>query len=494
MSSWHKFKEATTELQTLQTISGILSWDQQTKMPAKAGNLRSQQLALLSKLIHEKMISPYFGDVIEETAREARTPIEQRAIAEAKRIRDRAILLPSSLVEAFTKAKSTAVSVWATAKQNDDYEMFAPHLKEMLELSRQRAKCLNPSGEIYDTLLDQYDPNLKAAKLRPLFLRLKAELTNLVQEAAEKPQAPPFRYQYTTDELLELSRLVLKALHFDLEAGRLDESAHPFTIGLVPTDVRLTTRALPRNLLGTLGGTIHECGHGLYEQGLPEQYRAIGLCNAAGASIHESQSRFYENMIGRSYEFFEWLTPILHQINPSHRPCAEELFTAAHQIKPSLIRVESDETTYNLHIIIRFELEQALLCGDLPIHAAAEAWKEAYHTALGIRPTTDRQGILQDVHWSMGYFGYFPSYTIGNLFSAGYKQALRTQYPTLFADVQRGHFAQILEWLRTNIHSRGNTVTQEEIVMDAIGQRDLVDDLILHLRERHAQAQRLLST
>ena len=326
-----------------------------------------------------------------------------------------------------------------------------------------------------------------------MFGRLKTELTNLVQESVQKPQARPFQYRYSREQLLELSRIVLKALNFDLEAGRLDESAHPFTIGLVPADVRLTTRALPTNLLGTLGGTIHECGHGLYEQGLPEQYRDLGLCSAAGASIHESQSRFYENMIGNSHEFFQWLAPILQEINPSYTPDADELYTAAHQIKPSLIRVEADETTYNLHIIIRFELEQSLLCGDVSINDAAEIWKDSYQTSLGIRPANDRQGILQDVHWSMGYFGYFPSYTIGNLFSAGYKQALRTQYPTLFQDVQKGRFSQILEWMRSNIHRRGKTVDQEQIVEDAIGQRDLVEDLITHLRERQALSQRILS-
>jgi carboxypeptidase Taq len=492
MNKWTTFENYLSELQTLQSVAGVLSWDQKTNMPPKAATLRSEQLTLLSAMVHQKLIDNQFSEIIEEATEEASSIPQKRAIKEARRSRDRSLCLPVDLVQAFTKAKSAATNAWAQAKSDNDYALFAPHLKKIIELSREKATCYGTEKSMYDNLLDDYDPGVTTASLIPMFAELKAALVPLVDEVTSRNQGEEYISNYSLNELDKINKHVIDALLFDRQAGRLDESDHPFTIGLAPSDVRLTTRNLPSKILGTLGGTIHECGHGLYEQGLPSHWKKMGLCHAPGAGIHESQSRFYENVIGRSLEFFEWLAPTLHEISPTNSPSAAELYIGANRAKQSLIRVEADETTYNLHIIIRFEIEQALLNGDLSTKDAPQAWDDAHQKNLGLRPSNYSDGILQDIHWSLGYFGYFPSYTIGNLYAAGYKQALKTEHPTLFEDIRKGEFQGVLNWLRQKIHQQGNIRPQEEIVANAIGERNQVDDLITHLQERHTLIQQLL--
>jgi carboxypeptidase Taq len=271
---------------------------------------------------------------------------------------------------------------------------------------------------------------------------------------------------------------------FRFEDGRLDDAQHPFTCGLHPQDVRLTTHLYCDDLLGTLGGTIHEGGHGLYEQGLPTAWAGTGLRAAAGAGMHESQSRFWENVIGRSEAFFQWFAPILDDELGGGGPSAAALYAAANRVEPSFIRVHADETTYNVHILLRFELEVALFEGQLSVADLPEAWNAGMVRLLGIRPPDLNQGVLQDVHWSSGLFGYFPSYTLGNLYAASFRAALETELPSVWELVARGEFAPVLAWLREKVHVHGSRLDAPALFVAAVGDRDPVADLEAHLRQR----------
>ncbi len=282
----------------------------------------------------------------------------------------------------------------------------------------------------------------------------------------------------------QLNRSVVAALGFRMDDGRLDASQHPFTVGMHPGDVRLTTHSYETDLLGTLSGTIHETGHGLYEQGMPADLRGTGLCAAAGVGLHESQSRFWENHIGASAPFFAWLAPQLAAAL-GQGPKPWELYAAANRVQPSLIRVKADEATYNLHIIARYELEKQLIEGSLAVDELEEAWDAAYERLLGVRPTSPVEGVLQDVHWSSGYLGYFPSYTIGNLYAASFEAALVDAIPGMWEQVRDGDFGAILGWLRTHVHARGARVDAPQVFAEAVGDRDPVADLVRHLYRRH---------
>lgn len=491
MRPFQRLQKKLDEIQLLSSLNATIGWDQQTNLPKNGAKLRSEQSAYLTEKVHQKIVSAEFGDLIAQSKSSELSLHERRSIEEIERLRMKKIQLPKELVNEMSKATSAAINAWAQAKTDNDFSSFAPHLKKLLELSREKAQAYNISDVLYDNLLDDYDPSVTSAQLSTLFSRLETKLSPLIVEYSGHRSAPELE-AFSNTELNQINSEIIEALGFDLNSGRLDQSPHPFTMGISPSDVRLTTRNDPNNLLGTIGGTIHECGHGLYEQNLPADLRPLGLCAAPGAGIHESQSRFYENVIGRSLSFFQWLAPIINQIRSNGRALSpEDLYLAANPVLPSPIRIEADETTYNLHIIIRFQLEQALLNGDLSVQDAPIAWNDAYEKALAIRPKNHQEGILQDIHWSLGYFGYFPSYTLGNLYSASYKKHLKTVLPNIDSQNRNGDFSEALAWLRTNIHQKGSLFTQEEIVEQAVGEQDHVSNLIEHFHERQTLAQTL---
>ena len=487
MGTFEQYQEKLREIQLLNSINSVLSWDQQTNMPPNGAILRAEQIELMTNQAHQKIISEEFGNLLDECKTQEDLTIEQRrSISETERLRSKRICLSQQLVSEISKTTSAAINAWSQAKNDDNFDDFAPHLTRLLELSREKAQAYAISDVLYDNLLDDYDPATTSAQLSSLFSRLQAELTPLISEYSNHP-SPPNLGNFSNSELNQINDKIITKLGFENSSGRLDQSAHPFTIGITPNDVRLTTHNHENNFLGTIGGTIHECGHGLYEQNLPLHLETVGLCAAPGASIHESQSRFYENVVGRSLSFFRWLAPILQEIS-GKKLSPEELYLAANPVLPSPIRIEADETTYNIHIIIRFQIEQALLSGDLAVKDAPEAWNNAYEKSLGIRPKNHKEGILQDIHWSLGYFGYFPSYTLGNLYSASYKNHLKHALPNIWTQIEQGEFSNILSWLKENIHQKGSLFTQEEIVAQAVGEQDHVSNLINHFRERQEQA------
>jgi carboxypeptidase Taq len=491
MDAWTCLTERIKELDTLNGIASVIGWDEQCYMPPGAADTRAAQSALMSKLTHQRATSPEVGEWLGILSSQELGEPQAAAVRNALRNYKRATLLPTQLVEDLATARSEGFNAWHKAKQADDYSIFEGQLQRIIDLNREIARLLlplqGPGAHLYDALLEDYDPGSTVAELRPMFERLAPELNKLLDAVAGRPHPEGVIPELDTVGQRALSDRLLGDLGFDLNAGRLDLAAHPFTTDLGVGDVRLTTRLLANDFLCTLGSTVHECGHGLYEQGLPKHLAGTGLNRAAGMGIHESQSRLWENFIGRSLPFFEYLQPRMREIWPDLALTPMQMYGAANRVERSLVRVASDEATYNLHIIVRFELELRIISGELNARDLPEAWNDAYRRIVGVVAPSARDGILQDVHWSSGLFGYFPSYTIGNLYAASLGATLVKELPDLWDRVAQGDFAPILTWLRERIHSRGHTQDAPRIFKDAVGDRDPVEDLMAHLWSRQGK-------
>lgn len=487
MDAWTQLSTRIAELDALGGANAVLEWDQQTYMPPKAAACRGDQLALLQRLYHERFTDAAVGGWLDELDGASLDDTRAAAVRNFRRRYRRAVCLPTRLVEELAKARNDGFHAWVGAKAADDFSSFEAPLQRLIELAREQAACLaTPEhGHPYDALLEDYDPGSSVAELRPMFERLATELGTFLAAIDGRPHPAEFHAKLDVDGQRRLSHRVLRDMGYDMEAGRLDLAAHPFSTGLGLGDVRLTTRYFEDNVLSGLGSTIHEGGHGLYEQGLPARLAGTGLNAAASYGLHESQSRFWENFIGRSLPFFRYLVPRMQAIWPDLDVSPEGLYGAANRVQRSLVRVEADEATYNLHIIVRFSLEVEIFGGQLQAKDLPEAWTEAYRRVVGVAPPSPRTGVLQDVHWSSGLMGYFPSYTLGNLYAASLAQCLLRDLPDLWTRVERGDFAPILGWLRTRVHDRGHTADAPVIVRDIIGDRDPVADLVEHLWSRH---------
>lgn len=480
--TWTDFCTRIAEIDALNAASGVLGWDQQVTLPRGGHAHRGAHLAALAGVIHERLVHPALGDLI-DALDESTDPLHRRAAHVVRRRRDPAVRTPAALVREMAAAQADGFPAWMAAREARDFSLFAPALARLVALTEARLAHLGPAAHPYDHLLEEHDPGVRTAEIVPLFERLGAALAPFVAEVADRPQPPPLRVEVPTPALFQVSHRILAAMGFRGDDGRLDASEHPFSMGIGVHDVRLTLHPDPHDLLGTLGGTIHEGGHGLYEQGLPEALTGTGLCAAAGMGLHESQSRFWENTIGRSPAFCAWLSEVL-AAEAGVRVDGRALFRAANRVERSLIRVKADEVTYNLHILVRTQLEIALFSGALRVEDLPAAWDAAYAKLLGVRPAHATEGVLQDIHWSGAAFGYFPSYTLGNLYAAGMGAALTAARPALWEEVRAGTFGPVLAWLRERVHARGSTADAPEIVRDAVGERDLVADLLAHLRAR----------
>lgn len=493
------------ETATLGSVAGLASWDQETYMPSGAASFRAEQLALLAKLTHERSTSARLGELIAacEGDREVvgdGTGVEAANLRELRRDYERAVRLPASLVAEEARVTSQAQEAWKRAKERSDFAMFRPWLEKVMGLMRQKADCLMTSGmgERYDALLDLYEPGAKSAEIARVFGPLRDRLSGFIREVAARGRGPEtgvLSVRVPEVQQHELGMKVLGALGFDLGAGRLDTTAHPFCTGFAPGDTRLTTRYRDDRFIDALYGTMHECGHGLYEQGLPKM-DAAGVAarfgqpvsEAVSLGIHESQSRMWENFVGRSPRFWAWALPVadgcfggaLSRAGAT----AEVMGRAVNTCTPSLIRVEADEGTYNLHVMIRFELERALLRGELAERDLPGAWNAKYKEFLGLEVPDDRRGCLQDVHWAFGLVGYFPTYTLGNLYSAQFWEKAVSEMPGLEEGFARGEFGPLLSWLRRNIHGHGRRYGASELCERVTGQKLSAEPLLRHLERR----------
>ncbi|MBX9679928.1 MAG: carboxypeptidase M32 [Gemmataceae bacterium] len=477
----------------LDSVGAVVGWDEQTYMPPKGSSHRAEQMALVAKMSHAKLTSPRIGERLaavegSELVRDGET-IEAVNVREIRRSYYRAVKLPSRLVEELARVTTQAQHAWREARKNRKFADFAPWLEKVVALKREEAQAVGYRESPYDALLDEYEPGATAKEITEVFAKLRAELTPLVGAIVQSGRTPKrdlLTREFPIDRQAIFGQAAAAAIGFDFAAGRLDLAVHPFCSGIGPGDCRLTTRYAVREFNQGFFGILHEAGHGIYEQGLDAQHYGTPMGTAVSLGIHESQSRLWENQVGRSRPFWEAFLPRLQQTFPGvvDDVSLDDWMLAINDVKRSFIRVEADEATYNLHIILRFELEQALISGDLAPKDAPGAWNEKFQASFDLTPPDDAQGCLQDVHWSMGGIGYFPTYTLGNLFAAQFMEQARKDLPSLDEDVRHAQFGPLKDWLNEKIHRPGQQWRPQELCRRVTGQPMSHQPLIRYLREK----------
>ncbi len=491
MNPHERFYEKVRTVADLSFAQQALEWDMQVMMPRKGTPQRAAQVAAVATLAHARMTDPELGDLIAALEADGSLGEAERAdVREARRGYDRSVKLPERLVAERARAVALSHAAWEEARPKNDFAGFLPHLETVVRLTREVAEAVGTANR-YDALLDEYEPGMTEAELREVFGDLKSRLLPLldaIRGAPRRPDPSVLHRHFPKARQEAFSRRVAVDAGFDMTAGRLDVSAHPFTSGTLH-DVRLTTRYLEDFLPAALFGTLHEAGHGMYEQGLdPARFRDPAG-QACSLGIHESQSRFWENIVGRSRAFWSFYFKPLQETFPGTLDdvSLETFYGAVNHVAPSLIRVEADEATYNLHILLRFDIESDLLAGRVEPRGLPDLWRAKMCEYLGITPPDDRDGVLQDVHWSVGLIGYFPTYALGNLYAAQFRQALLAAVPDLEARLERGEMGAVKEWLNRNIHVHGRRWLAQELCQRVTGRPLGPEPLLGYLREKYAE-------
>jgi carboxypeptidase Taq len=475
-------------LSRLAGAQAMLHWDMQTIMPRGGAEARGEQLSALDALHHELLTDPRVAEWL--ASAEASPPEDPWSCAnlrEMRRVHLHATALDSRLVEALAVAGTRCGQVWQEARPKNDFAAWAGPQAEVFALVREAAqrKAEAMGCAPYDALIDQFEPGMTAARIETLFAPLRARIPALIEAATSRPKPAPGAHAgpFATDAQKALGLKVMRAMGFDFDHGRLDISAHPFCGG-TPDDVRMTTRYREDDWLPAFHGIVHETGHGLYEQGLPRRFRHQPVGQARGMGVHESQSLFWEMQIGRSEAFCAWLSPLLSDtLGVSMSPV--DLFGRATEASRGLIRVDADEVTYPAHILLRFELEQRLVAGSLEVRDLPEAWRDGMARYLGVVPEDDRHGCMQDIHWTDGAVGYFPSYTLGAMIAAQLATAARAALPGLDEAVGRGELLGLRDWLRDVVHARASLLDTDTLVLEATGRPLAADTYLAHLERRY---------
>jgi carboxypeptidase Taq len=476
MNPYDRMMAIQQEVSDLNGAISLLSWDQETYMPRKGAATRGRQLATLAGIAHTRFTSPEMGDAIAGAKAQDLTPDQQVNLREIDRAYDRARKLPTELVKALTETSSAAIEVWREARQKSDFPAFAPWIAKLVALQKQAAEAIGYAQEPYDALLDEYEPGASTRDIAAVFEALRAPLVDLVgriQASGVTPAADFLDREFPVDAQRRFGVTVTERMGFDYDAGRLDVSPHPFCTHMGVHDVRLTTRYTATLPTQSLFGIIHEAGHGLYEQGQDPAFEGTPRGQSVSLGIHESQSRLWENMIGRSRPFWRFFFPKFVETFPEQmKDVTEDAFYAAiNRVAPSLIRVEADEVTYNLHVLLRFEIERGLFTDAIAVEDLPPVWNARMKEYLGITPPDDRHGVLQDIHWAHGSFGYFPTYTLGNLYAAQfYYKGIKRDLPDLEDRVARGELLPLRAWLRDHIHRLGMTHRAPDLVQHVTGQ------------------------
>lgn len=492
MTNYQKLLDAYGEIHDLRMAASVLQWDQQTYMPPRGAEARGQQLSTLGGLIHDRMTSPAFRELLDLAAADTDLTSDQRAAVETLQFQvGRSTKLPGSMVREMVLVESRAFNAWIEARQKRSFSHFKPHLERIIELTRQKADCFGWEATPWNALVPDYERGIDANRIGELFAPLRdATVAFLDRIRGAKPIDTGFlNRQWDLRSQEDFGRRVIGDLGYDFSAGRIDVAAHPFCTNFAVGDVRITSRFNHRDPLDFLMGVIHETGHALYEQGFREEDERTPLAEAPGLGIHESQSRFWEVTIARSLPFWRHYAPIMARYFPAelHGVAVGDLHRAVNVVEPGLIRVDADEVTYNLHIMVRFDLELALLERRLEVADLPGAWNTKYRELLGVEVPHDGDGCLQDVHWSGGAFGYFPTYTLGNIYSAMFLKKMEVDLPDLWEDVARGDFTGILGWLRRNVHQVGMRELGMPLVEKISGQSLTVEPLIRHLEGRFTE-------
>lgn len=485
------------EAAVLASVEAALGWDERTLMPPQAAAYRGEQAAAIAGLVHAKRTDPARGELLARlaTSRLATDgpPQIQTAIRLMAHDYQKQARLPIQLVTELAKTCVDAQQAWIAARAESSWPTLSPWLKKVFALKREQASCQRPDLDPYDSLLEDYEPGGRWPAVAERFARLRTAIVPLVRgcvESSSRPSDTIMRRHYPIRDQERFVRAVAERIGFDFQRGRLDTTDHPFCSTLGPDDCRITTRWDDSYLPTALFGVLHEAGHGLYEQGLPREWFGLPPGEAASLGIHESQSRLWENLVGRSPEFWEWCFPVAREFFPDALAgaSAADVQASLLVVEPSFIRVEADEVTYNLHVMMRFDLERAVVHGELAVDDLPAAWNERFEKDFGRRPSTDAEGVLQDIHWSAGLIGYFPTYTLGNIFAAQLMEAAERAIPALGRQMAAGQFGELLGWLRQKVHAMGRTQESDPLVEQVTGEPVSERCLVEHLSRRYGPA------
>jgi len=491
-----RLRELLGEIFDLNAASAVLGWDQQTYMPPGGAEARAQQLSTLSRLSHDKFVCDDFGAALQSAQSEvAKLPLENDDAALVRRTArdfDKQHRVPSEWVAEFSLETARAHPIWEKARAEADFPHFKPALEIIVRLKRDYAEFFRPYEHVYDPLIDDFEPGMPTRQVKAVFDILRpqqVELLRATKEHGRPVSDAPVRQAFDIEKQRQFGVAVIKELGYDFNRGRLDKAVHPFTTSFGIDDVRITTRYDPDFLNDALFSTIHECGHALYEQGITSSLDRTPLASGTSMAVHESQSRMWENFVGRSRPFWVAFYPRLQVLFPGllGKVKLADFYRAINKVEPSLIRVDADEATYNLHIMLRFELEIELMSGTLAVQDLPEAWNARMRDYLGITPPDDAQGVLQDVHWSFGGFGYFPTYALGNLVAAQLWEQIAKDIPDLEAQIARAEFAGLLAWLRENIHRHGAKYYPVELLQRVTGQDLTPEPYLRYLRRKFGE-------
>lgn len=490
-----KLKTLLGEVSDLNSISGLLGWDQQVNMPAGAAELRGQQLATLGTIAHEKFTSSVIGGLLDELKKWAEgldpDSDEARLIKVTAHDYDKQTKVPSEFIAEFAQITAVAQQAWAEARASSNFIVFQPHLEKILDLNHRYVSFFPPADHPYDTLLDNFEPGIKTAEVKAIFEALRPQQVELIQAIAARPQVDDsfLHLSYDQQKQWDFGVETATAFGFDWNRGRQDKSTHPFSQSMGIYDVRITTRFEEGLGASAFFSTAHETGHAMYEQGISPIWSRTPIESGASLAIHESQSRMWENIVGRSLPFWEHFYPRFQHLFPEQlgNVRLDTFYKGINKVERSLIRVEADEATYNLHIMLRLELEIAMIEGKIAVKDLPEAWNSRMHDYLGITPPNDAQGVLQDIHWSGGAFGYFSTYALGNLISAQLIEKFRTLQPDFDDQMRHGNFSNLLSWLRSEIHQYGRKYEPQELVRRVTGSPIDPAPYVSYLKTKYSQ-------
>ncbi|MFC6904853.1 carboxypeptidase M32 [Halalkalicoccus tibetensis] len=488
--TYEQFLGKVRRIENLGAGASVLQWDQEVKMPDDGIEARSQQLSTLSAVIHEEFTDEEMGEYLDELDAADLDAEQEAVVREIRRQYERKTRVPTELVEEISRTTSEALPEWKEAKAEDDFSIFAPILGELIELKKEYAHHIDPDADPYAVLFADYEPYIELEKAEEMLARLREELVPLIDSVADSEAelaTDAFSGEFDPETQEELARDALDTLGYDWDRGRLDTAPHPFSTGN-QFDARVTTRFDETDLLGGLTSTIHEFGHATYTLGLPDEHYATPLGDSRDLTVHESQSRLWENHVGRSRAFWEQFLPRVEKRFPQVDASVEEAYEAANQVyDDNLIRVEADELTYHMHIVLRFEIERELIEGELSVEEVPEAWNDRIEEYLGVRPETDSEGCLQDIHWSHGSFGYFPTYSLGSVLAAQLYASAEEEIDDLEGRIREGEFDPLRDWLVETVHRHGSRYTTPELIEEATGEAFTADYFLEYVTEKYGE-------
>ncbi len=491
---FEKLKKLIAEVADLNAAQAVLGWDQQTYMPPGGAEARGHQLATLGSLTHQKFTSEEIGKLIDELKTEfaAADPDsdDARYLKVLSKDYDEATKVPSEYVAKFAQLTARGHESWAKARAESDFSIFQSDLEEIVEMRKEYVSFFPPKDHPYDTLLDQFEPGMKTAEVQEIFGRMRVKQVELLKAIADAPQVDDsfMHVNYPEKQQWDFGVEVATKFGYDWQRGRQDKSVHPFTTSFGVNDVRITTRFMEDFLPSALFGTMHEAGHGLYELGVNQAYERTPLNGGASLGVHESQSRMWENLVGRSIPFWDHFYPRLQEVFPAQlgNVDVKSFYKGINKVEPSLIRVEADEATYNMHIMLRLELEIAMIEGSVDVKDLPALWNAKFEEYLGITPPNDAQGVLQDIHWSFGGLGYFSTYALGNLISVQLWEKINEAIPDLDDQIRQGKFDALLNWLRENVHTHGRKYEPQELVKKVTGSKITPEPYLRYLENKYS--------